>query len=105
MTSCAPTLGSVTSEGALHIGQAAFRPITWSLNDTVVTIRQIKVHNEVGVELGLWKKPTMRNPVKKPKPKTAAIVTLTQTSPVVQERLRQPDDQIRDTEQRVRNAK
>lgn len=60
-TSCAPTLSSgVNPEGAKRIAQAAFKPISWSKKDTVPTVRQIKVHNEVGVKLGLWKYPPRR---------------------------------------------
>lgn len=57
MASCAPTLSSVNPEGAKRIAQAAFKPITWSKKDTAPTVRQIKAHNEVGVQLGLWKYP------------------------------------------------
>ena len=55
-------LGGVNSEGARRIEQAAFRPISWSKQDTAPTVQQIKVHNEVGVELGLWKAPTKARP-------------------------------------------
>ena len=61
MTSCAPTLSSVNPDGAKRIAQAAFKPITWSAKDTAPTVRQIKVHNEVGVELGLWKAPKKKS--------------------------------------------
>ena len=69
MPSCAPTLSSVTSEGVVRIGREAFKPITWSARDTSVTVRQIKVHNEVGVELGLWDPPAKRAPAPRKKPR------------------------------------
>lgn len=62
LTSCATTPSSV--EGNETVARAAFRPITWSRKDTLPTIAQIRVHNEVGVELGLWEPPPLP-----PKPK------------------------------------
>jgi hypothetical protein len=63
----------VNPDGAKRIAQAAFRPITWSPKDTAPTVRQIKVHNEVGVELGLWKAPKKKGSwLRRPaKPKVA----------------------------------
>lgn len=57
---CAPTLSSVNPEGAKRIAQAAFKPITWSKRDTGQTIREVKIHNQVGIALGLWKYPPKR---------------------------------------------
>jgi hypothetical protein len=76
LTSCAPTLSSATSEGAIRIGGAAFKPITWSEKDTKITVRQIKVHNEVGVQLGLWKRPPIRPKVIKKKPVAVYVPTV-----------------------------
>jgi hypothetical protein len=54
LAACSTNPATLTSATSLKAQCAPWRAISYSKNDTVVTVRQVRVHNVTGRNLGCW---------------------------------------------------